>query len=81
MIENSLRDRAVNISVRRNIRGGKAKYPELEDAIMHFIQDERKLGRSVNDKMIKRKCQVLLLKHQKGGFDECFYGITCRSGE
>ena len=81
----------MNISVRRNIRGGKAKYPELENAIMRFIQDERKLGRSVNGEMIKRKaltlfpncfqCQVLLLKHQKGDFDECFYGITCRSGE
>ena len=55
LIENSLRNRAVNISVHRNIRGGKAKYPELEDYIMHFIQDERKLGRSVNGKMIKVK--------------------------
>ena len=52
----------MNISVRRNIQGGKAKYPELEDAIMHFIQDERKLGRSVNGKMIKRKALTLFPK-------------------
>ena len=57
LIENSLGYRAVNI-----VRGGKAKYPELEDAIMHFIQDERKLGRSANGKMIKRKALTLFPK-------------------
>ena len=62
LIENSIRNRAVYISVRGNIRGGKAKYPELEDAIMHLIEDERKSGRSVNGKMVKRKALTLFPK-------------------
>ena len=62
LIVDSVRNRAINISSRRNIRGGKAQYPELEDAIMEFIRDERKFGRSVNGKMIQRKALVLFPK-------------------
>ena len=40
----------------------KAKYPALEDAIMQFIKDERKLGRSVNGETIKRKALTLFPK-------------------
>ena len=52
----------MNISSHRNIRGGKTQYPELEDAIMEFIRDERKFGRSVNGKIIQRKALVLFPK-------------------
>ena len=81
LIVDSVRNRAINISSRRNIRGGKAQYPELEDAIMEFIRDERKFGRSVNGKMIQRKALVLFpklypmpcssFKGSKDGFEEC----------
>ena len=81
LIVDSVRNRAINISSRHNIRGGKAQYPELEDAIMEFIRDERKFGRSVNGKMIQRKALVLFpklypmpcasFKGSKDGFEEC----------
>ena len=62
LIVDFVRNRAINVSSRRNIRGGKAQYPEVEDAIMEFIRDERKFGRSVNEKMIQRKPLVLFPK-------------------
>ena len=62
LIVDSVRNRAINISSCRNIQGGKAQNPELEDAIMEFIRDERKFGRSVNGKMIHRKALVLFPK-------------------
>ena len=37
LIVNSVRNRATKISSCHNIQGGKAQYPELEDAIMEFI--------------------------------------------
>ena len=81
LIVDSVRNRAINISSCHNIQGGKAQYPELEDAIMEFIRDERKFGRSVNGKMIQRKALVLFpklypmpcssFKGSKDGFEEC----------
>ena len=62
LIVDSVRNRAINISSRCNIQGGKAQYPELEDAIMEFIRDERNFRRLVNGKMIHRKALVLFAK-------------------
>ena len=33
----------MNISSRHNIRGGKAQYPELDNAIMEFIEMKESL--------------------------------------
>ena len=55
LIVDSVRNRAINISSRRNIRGGKAQYPELENAIMEFIEMKESLEDQLMGKWYKEK--------------------------
>ena len=55
LIVDSVRNRAMNVSSRHNIRGGKAQYPELDNAIMEFIEMKESLEDQLMGKWYKEK--------------------------